>query len=52
MNFVELEGLQVHLLGNNALNRANERWVFSPDIVLDSTGKLLIGALNDMFWFK
>ena len=52
MNFVELEGLQVHLLGNNALDRTNERWVFSPDVVLDSSGKELTGGANDMFWFK
>ena len=52
MNFVELEGLQIHLLGSNALNRENERWVYSPEVVLDSSGKQLTGADNDMFWFK
>ena len=52
MNFVKLEGFQVHLLGSKALNRENERWVFSPDVVLDSSGKQLTGTANDMFWFK
>ena len=29
-----------------------ERWVLSPDCIMDSDGKLMTGSRCDMFWYK
>ena len=32
--------------------REKERWVFSPDVILDSNGIKLTGSKNDMYWYR
>ena len=50
-HFVEILGLQDQLLMKND-GREKERWVFSPDVVLDCNGERLMGVKNNMFWHR
>ena len=47
--FVEILGKQSHIA---ARTREQERWVYSPDVILDGNGKLLKGNMNNMFWYR
>ena len=49
--FAEVLGLQVQLLKPGD-GPELERWVYGPDVVLDSNGKLLSGHKCDVFWYK
>ena len=50
-HFVEILGLQDQLL-TKVDGREKERWVFSPDVVLDCEGVKLTGVKNNMFWYR
>ena len=50
-HFVEILGLQDQLIAKTD-GREKERWVFSPDVVLDCNGELLTGSKNNMFWYR
>ena len=50
-HLVEILGLQDQLL-SKLDGREKERWVFGPNIVLNSNGELLRGSRNDMFWYR
>ena len=49
--FVEILGLQVQLLTKTD-GRDKERWVFSPDVILDFTGRIMTGSELDMVWYR
>ena len=49
--FVEVLGLQVQIMKPND-GPEMERWVYSPEVVLNSEGKLMTGSQLDVFWHK